>query len=94
VEQRAHGFKVWLEPQTPLRAPLIFNIRSDPFERADYEAADYGRWFVERVFLLVPALAFVGGWLSSFKEFPPRQKPAVFNMSQVMEQLLSMGKAN
>jgi arylsulfatase len=94
MEQRAHGLQVWREPLTPLRAPLIFNVRSDPFERADYEAADYGRWFVERVFLLVPAQAFVGEWLSSFKEFPPRQKPAVFNMSQVMEQLISMGKAD
>ena len=94
MEQRAHGLEVWREPMTLLRIPLIFNIRTDPFERASYEAADYDHWFVERVYLLVPAQAYIGQWLQTFREYPPRQKPASFNLSQVMEQLLAMGKSN
>jgi arylsulfatase len=85
-EQRAHGFDVWQEPFVPLRAPKMFTLRGDPFERAE-EAMDYPRWRAERLFLLVPATAFVARWLSSFKDFPPRQKPASFSIDQVMEKL-------
>ena len=56
-----------------LRVPKLYNLRSDPFERAD-ESMDYAHWRVDHVFALVPAQAFVGQWLSSFKDFPPRQK--------------------
>jgi arylsulfatase A-like enzyme len=86
TEQRAHGFDVWQEPFVPLRAPKMFSLRGDPFERAE-EAMDYPRWRAERLFLLVPATAFVARWLESFKEFPPRQKPASFSIDQVMEKL-------
>ena len=50
---------------------------------------DYAHWRVDHVFALVPAQAFVGQWLSSFKEFPPRQKPASFSLDQVMQKLQS-----
>ncbi len=89
AEQRAHGFDVWEEPFVPLRLPKLFNLRSDPFERADHEGMDYERWRMDRVFLLVPAQAYVGKWLQSFKDFPPRQKPASFSIDQVMEKLTS-----
>jgi hypothetical protein len=56
-------------------------------ERADYEAGDYAHWRIDHIYLLVPAQAFVGQWLQSFKEFPPRQKPAAFNLDQVIQQL-------
>src|SRR5215471_8973616 len=87
LEQRAHGFDVWQEPFVQLRVPKLFNLRADPFERADHEGMDYSRWRIDRVFLLVPAQAFVVNWLQSFKEFPPRQKPASFGIDQVMEKL-------
>jgi arylsulfatase len=87
AEQRAHGFDVWQEPFVPLRLPKLFDLRADPFERADHEAIDYGRWRAERVYLLVPAQAFVGQFLATFKEFPPRQKPATFSIDQVLEKL-------
>jgi arylsulfatase len=87
AEQRAHGFDVWQEPFVPLRLPKLFDLRADPFERADHEAIDYGRWRTERVYLLVPAQAFVGQFLATFKEFPPRQKPATFSIDQVLEKL-------
>jgi arylsulfatase len=78
---------VWEEPFVQLRAPKIINLRMDPFERADHEGIDYERWRFERTFLLVPAQAYVGQWLSSFKEFPPRMKPGSFSLDQVMEKL-------
>jgi arylsulfatase len=87
LEQRAHGYEVWEEPLVALRLPKLFNLRTDPFERADHEAIDYPRWRLERAFALVPAQSFVAQWLSSFREFPPRQKPASFSLDQVMETL-------
>ena len=91
LEQRAHGLDVWEEPFVQLRLPKIFNLRTDPFERADHEGIDYPRWRMDRPFLLVPAQAFVGNWLSSFKQFPPRQKPGSFSLDQVMDQLTTGG---
>jgi arylsulfatase len=87
AEQRAHGFEVWEEPFTFLRLPKIFDLRADPFERADHEAISYARWRIDRTYLLVPAQALVAKFLGTFKEFPPRQKPASFTIDQVMESL-------
>ncbi len=89
AEQRAHGFDVWEEPFTFLRLPKIFDLRADPFELADHVAIGYPRWRLDRTFLLVPAQAFVAQFLSTFAEFPPRQKPASFTIDQVMESLAS-----
>jgi arylsulfatase A-like enzyme len=86
MEQRAHGFDVWREPLVSLRAPNIFNLRSDPFERASEDATIfYGKWMADRTFLLVPAQAIMGEFLKTFKEFPPRQKPASFSIDQALE---------
>ena len=82
MEQRSHGFDVWQEPLVPLRAPKIFNLRSDPFERADHEAGEYDKWFIEHAFVFVPAQAIVGQHLRTFQEFPPRQKPGSFSVEQ------------
>ena len=87
LEQRGHGFDVWQEPFVELRLPKLVSVRSDPFERAHHEGMGYKRWRIDRAFVLVPAQAFVANWLSSFKEFPPRQKPGSFSLSQVMDKL-------
>jgi arylsulfatase len=87
AEQRAHGMDVWQDPFVTLRLPKLFNIRSDPFETADHEGMDYERWRLEHVFLLVPAQQYVGQFLSTFKEFPPRQKAGSFALDQVLESL-------
>jgi arylsulfatase len=87
LEQRSHGFDVWQEAFAELRLPKLFNLRMDPFERAEHEGIGYPQWRIDRVFALMPAQAFVMRWLSSFKEFPPRQKPATFGIDQVMEKL-------
>lgn len=88
LEQRAEGFDVWAEPLVPLRVPRIINLRRDPFERAEAESENYKTWEFQRVFLLVPAQAYVGQFLESFKDFPPRQKAASFSLDQVIEKLL------
>jgi len=85
-EQEYTGLEVWQRDFTNLRFPKAFNIRADPFERGD-ESLLYGKWLAERMFLMVPAQTIVGQWLSSFKEFPPRQKPASFNLDEVMRKM-------
>ena len=87
MEQQAHGLEVWMQPLVPLRAPKLFNLRSDPFERAEHEAGDYDKWFIEHAFVLVPAQAIVAQHLATFQEFPPRQKPGSFSVDQAMEKL-------
>jgi arylsulfatase len=87
LEQRAEGFDVWQDPFVPLRTPKLFSLRADPFERADEEGIGYSQWRLERIYLLVPAQAYVGQWLQSFAKYPPRQKPGSFNLDQVMEDL-------
>ena len=73
-------------PFTKLRAPNMYNLRSDPFERSG-DSIYKGDWQAKRTFLLVPAQAAAAQWLSSFKEFPPRQKPASFNLDDVMKKM-------
>jgi arylsulfatase A-like enzyme len=87
MEQRAHSFDVWQDPMVVLRVPKLFSLRSDPFERGDHEAIGYARWRIDRIYALPPTIAYVAGWLQSFKEFPPRQKPGTFNLNQVMEKV-------
>ncbi|MGA9276575.1 arylsulfatase [Ilumatobacter sp.] len=88
LEQRAAGtLQVWMEPYTELRVPKIFNLKTDPFERADITSNTYYDWMLDHVFLLVPAQTYVAQMLESLREFPPRQEPASFNIEKVMEKL-------
>jgi len=94
MEQRGHGLEVWQEPLVTLRFPKLFCLRTDPFERADHEAGDYDRWRVDHAFVLLPAIAFVSQHLSTFTEFPPRQKPGSFNLDGVLKKLQEGGGGN
>jgi hypothetical protein len=85
--QENHGFGVWQRGWTPLRVPMLVDLRADPFERAQHDSEDFNYWMVERIYLLAPVLAFVGQFLASFKEFPPRQKMGSFTIDQVLEKL-------
>jgi arylsulfatase len=88
LEQRCRGtLQVWAEPFTPLRLPKMFNLRTDPFEFADTTSNTYWDWLIDHAFMLVPAQAIVAEFLGTFKEYPPRQKPASFSVDQVMEKL-------
>ncbi|MBB3931120.1 arylsulfatase [Kaistia hirudinis] len=92
LEQDAVGLRVWQDPFKELRAPLLTNLRMDPFERAEDEnAMGYQRWYMEHMFMIAPAAAYVGQWLQSFKEFPPRQKPGSFSLNRVMETVTAAG---
>jgi arylsulfatase A-like enzyme len=88
MEQRATGtLQVWFEPLVALRAPKLFNLRTDPFERADQTSNTYWDWFIDHVFLVMAAQGVVGEFLQTFIEFPPRQKAASFTIDQVMAKM-------
>jgi arylsulfatase len=88
MEQRARGtMRVWSEPFTTLRLPKIFNLRTDPYERADITSNTYYDWLLDHAFLMVPAQAYVGQFLMTFKDYPQRQKAASFNLNEVLDKL-------
>jgi arylsulfatase A-like enzyme len=92
AEQRAKTFRVWSEPFVQLRMPKPFNLRSDPFERADTDSNNYDRWWIERSAFSVTAIQeIVAEFIGTFKDFPPRQKPAKFNVDDVMAQMYKTG---
>ncbi len=86
IEQNHEGLDIWMQGFNKLRVPKIFNLRADPFERGDGSFL-YDDWMVHRVYLAYGAQSVVAGWLKSFKEFPIRQKPASFNLDDVMTKL-------
>lgn len=88
--QESTGIGVWRDAFTTLRAPKLFNLRADPFERGD-ESIEYEKWFFDRAFVVVPSQAIVAKWLTSFQDFPIRQKPASFNLDDVMAKLSGSG---
>ena len=88
MEQRATGtMRIWAEPFITLRVPKIFNLRTDPYERADITSNTYYDWLLDHAFAFVPAQAAVGEFLMTFKDYPQRQKAASFNLNEVMEKM-------
>jgi arylsulfatase A-like enzyme len=87
LEQRSEGLDVWQDPLVVLRFPKLFDLKADPFERAQTDAGDYARWRVEHAFALVPAQAFVARHLATYRDYPPRQKPGSFSLDQVLAKL-------
>ncbi len=94
LEQQHEGLRVWQEPLVALRAPLLFNIRSDPFEKANIESGEYERWYVERMFVMAPAQAIVARELQTFKDFPPRQKPGSFSVGDALDKLMNAERSD
>ena len=88
MEQRTPGtLQVWMEPFVPLRIPKVYNLRTDPFERADITSNTYYDWLIDRAWIFVPAQAYVAQMLQTLADFPPRQEPASFSLDKVMEKL-------
>jgi len=88
LEQRDPGFfGLWANPFTSLRVPKMFNLRTDPYERADTTSNTYYDWQIDHLFLLTPAQAYVSEFLMTFKDYPQRQKAASFNLDEVLEKL-------
>jgi arylsulfatase len=87
-EQKTPGtLDIWGEPLSCRRLPKLYNLRMDPYERADITSNTYYDWTIRRAFLMEGAQAIAGQFIATFKEFPPRQRPQSFNLDQVMEQL-------
>jgi arylsulfatase len=92
MEQRAPGtLAVWAEPFVALRLPKLYNLRMDPFERADITSNTYYQWLLESGYLVMAASVVVSEFMKTFKDFPPRQKAASFTIDQAMEKMESVG---
>jgi len=88
-QQRANGtMLVWGEPYVETRVPWLYNLRTDPYEKASITSNTYWDWWLDHAFLLIPAQAYVGRFLTTFEEFPPRQKAPSFTINQVMEKMV------
>jgi arylsulfatase len=88
MEQRAPGtLRVWAEPFTPLRFPKLFDLRADPYERADITSNTYWDWVLTKDYVTIGASAGTAKFLETFKEFPPSQRAASFTIDQAMEKL-------
>jgi arylsulfatase A-like enzyme len=87
LENRGKAFGVWREPFIELRVPLLFNLRRDPFEKAQHNSNTYNDWFLDRAFVVVPLQGLAAKFLTTMKEYPPSQSPGSFNLSKIEEQL-------
>jgi arylsulfatase len=88
MEQRCRGtLEVWAEPFTVLRVPKLYNLRTDPFERADQTSNTYWDWYISKAYMIMAAQAIVERFLATFKEFPPRQKAASFTIDQALAKM-------
>jgi arylsulfatase A-like enzyme len=88
MEQRAQGtLRIWAEPFVALRVPKLFNLRTDPFERADLTSNSYYDWFIDNDYIALAATFVMTQFLATFKDFPPRQKAASFTIDQVVAKL-------
>ncbi|MFY9991273.1 MAG: arylsulfatase [Rhodoplanes sp.] len=89
LENRGQAFEVWREPFVELRVPLIFNLRRDPFEKAQHNATIYNDWVLDRAFIIVPIQGMAAQFLQTMKDYPPSQSPGSFNLSKIEAQLRS-----
>jgi arylsulfatase A-like enzyme len=88
MEQRAPGtMRVWAEPFTALRLPKLFNLRTDPYERADITSNSYYDWFVYHAYVIYAAQALAGKFVATFNEFPPAQHPPSFTIDDAMAKM-------
>jgi arylsulfatase A-like enzyme len=90
MEQRCEGtLRIWMDPFTPLRCPKLYNLRTDPYERADITSNTYYDWYLSKAYMIMAAQAIVNPFLATFTEFPPRQKAASFTIDQALEKMAS-----
>jgi arylsulfatase A-like enzyme len=94
LENRGEAFGVWREPFIELRVPLLFNLRRDPFERAQHNANVYNDWFLDRAFVIVPLQGLAANFLKTMQEYPPSQSPGSFNLTKIEEQLRNSTGSN
>lgn len=90
-ENRGEAFGVWMEPFVELRVPLIFNLRRDPFERAQHNSNTYYDWLIDHAYVLIPIQQMAARFLMTMNEYPPSQTPGAFNLSAIQEKIENMG---
>lgn len=90
--QYAKGMEIWRNPMMQLRGPITIDLKSDPYEYAVDGSIGYEKWLMDRAFVILPAVSKVGAYLQSYKDFPPRQRPASFSIDQVIDKLESSTK--
>jgi arylsulfatase A-like enzyme len=93
IAQFSKGMEVWRMPLTSLRAPIMIDLLADPFENAFDNAPAWEKWEIDRAFLILPAVEKVANYMATYKDFPPRQRPASFSIDQVMEKVNASMKA-
>jgi len=93
LENRAQAFEVWREPFVELRIPLIFNLRRDPFEKAQHNSNTYNDWMLDRAYILVPITEMAGKFLKTMIDYPPSATAGAFNLSKMQKQIEAMSKA-
>ncbi len=86
--------RAWAEPWTALRIPLLFNLRRDPYERANITSNTYYDWYLDRAYVLLPASEYIGRFLATFQEFPPRQEPGSFTIGDAADMIGQSGSAS
>src|SRR5215831_15457191 len=95
MEQRATGtLRIWAEPFTSLRVPKLFNLRTDPYERADITSNTYYDWFLNHDYIVLASQTLVTQFVETFKEFPPRQKAASFTIDQALDKMAAVAGSN
>jgi arylsulfatase len=94
MENRAQTLSLWLEPFVELRAPLIFNLRRDPYEKAQHNANTYNDWYIDRIFVITPSVEQVAKFLMTFKDYPPSQTAGSFNLTKMQKQIEAMSKGD
>jgi hypothetical protein len=87
LENRAETMALWREPFVELRAPLLFNLRRDPFERAQHNSNTYNDWWIDRIFVIVPISEMAGKFLMTMKDYPPSQTAGSFNLTKIQKQI-------
>jgi arylsulfatase A-like enzyme len=87
LENRANRLQIWKEPFVQLRAPDLYNLRRDPFEKAKIGSNTYEDWYIDRAFVMIPIQQLAGQFLMTMKDFPPSQKPGSWNLSEIEKQI-------
>jgi arylsulfatase A-like enzyme len=94
LENRGEAFGVWREPFVELRIPLLFNLRRDPFEKAQHNSNTYNDWFLDRPFVIVPLTEMAGKFLKTMIDYPPSATAGSFNLSKMQKQIEELSKAH
>ena len=89
-ENRAEAFEVWREPFVDLRVPLLFNLRRDPFEKAQHNSNTYNDWFLDHVYLINAGVKVAQDFLMTLVDYPPSHSPGSFNLDNMMKSIEAM----